>query len=94
MASVLDAVMESVKASTPASAEAPSAEGKILKGSIEAGTTQAVSEAGPSMFAEAKPSEAAPLDVEKEGASEESKSLAPRASIEELEFIVRHASGK
>jgi hypothetical protein len=42
MASVLDAVMESVKASSPASAEAPSTEGGILKKSDEAGTTQAV----------------------------------------------------
>jgi hypothetical protein len=94
MASVLDAIMESVKASTPAFARAPSAEGEILKGPVEAGITQAVSEAGPSMFAEAKPSEAAPLVLEKEGASEKSKSPAPGASVEELEFIVRHASGK
>jgi hypothetical protein len=94
MASVLDAVMESVKASTLASDGAPSAEGKILKVSVEAGTTQAVSEARPSMFVEAKPSEAAPLDVEKEGAFEEFKSSAPEAPAEELEFIVRHASGK
>jgi hypothetical protein len=65
MASMIDAVMESVKASTPASAGASSAEGEILKGSAEAGTVQVVSEAGPSMFVEAKPLEAAPLDVEK-----------------------------
>jgi hypothetical protein len=47
MASVLDAVMESVKASTPASAEAPSTEGKILKKFDEAGMAQAASEARP-----------------------------------------------
>jgi hypothetical protein len=80
--------MESVKASTPTFAEAPSAEGEILKESIEVGTAQAVSEAGPSVSAEAKPSETAPLVLEKEGASEKSKSPAPRASAEELEFIV------
>jgi hypothetical protein len=94
MASMLEAVMESVKASTPASAEAPSTEGKILKKSDETGTTQAVSEAGPSVFAEARPSETAPLILEKEGAPEKSTSPAPKAPAEELEFIVRHALGK
>jgi hypothetical protein len=47
MTSVLDAVMESVKALTPASTEASSAEGGIVKKSIEASTTQAAVEAGP-----------------------------------------------
>jgi hypothetical protein len=93
MASVLDTVMESVKASTPASTEVPSTEGKILKKSDETSTAQAVSEAGPSVFAEARPSETAPLILEKEGAPEESKSPAPEAPVEELEFIVQHASG-
>jgi hypothetical protein len=37
MASVLDAVMESMKTSTPASIEAPSIEGEISKKSDEAG---------------------------------------------------------
>jgi hypothetical protein len=32
--------------------------------------------------------------LEKEGAAEESESPAPGAPTEELEFIVRHASGK
>jgi hypothetical protein len=32
--------------------------------------------------------------LEKEGAAEESESPSPRAPTEELEFIVRHASGK
>jgi hypothetical protein len=39
-------------------------------------------------------SETAPLILEKEGAPEKSKSPAPGAPAEELEFIVRHASGK
>jgi hypothetical protein len=56
MANVLDAVMESVKASTLSSAEAPSTEGEILKKFDEAGTTHVVSEAGPSVFAKARPS--------------------------------------
>jgi hypothetical protein len=39
MASVLDAAMESAKALTPASTEAPSTEGEIVKRFAEAGTT-------------------------------------------------------
>jgi hypothetical protein len=64
-ASVLDAVMESVKASTPVSTEAPSTEAEILKKSNEIGTAQAISEAGPLVFAEARPSEAAPVILRK-----------------------------
>jgi hypothetical protein len=88
MASMLDVVMESMKASTPASAEVPSSEGEILKKSDETGTAYAVSEAGPSVFAEARPLETAPLILEKEGASEKSKSPVPEAPAEELEFII------
>jgi hypothetical protein len=94
MANVLDVVMESVKISTPASAEAPSTEGEISMKSDEDGMAQTVSEGGPSVSAEIRPSEIAPLILEKEGAPEESKSPASGAPIEELEFIVRHASGK
>jgi hypothetical protein len=120
MGSILDTVMESVETLTPASAEAPSVEGKIIKKSAEAGTTQAAVEAGPSVPAEARPSEAAeegdearpseaaeegaqarpsgvaegPLMLGKEGAFKESEFPAPGAPAEELEFIVRHASGK
>ena len=36
----------------------------------------------------------APIILEKEGASEKPKSPAPGAPAKELEFIVRHASGK
>jgi hypothetical protein len=94
MDNVLDAVMESVKTSIPAFAEAPSTEGEILKKSDEAGMAQTVSEAGPSVSAKARPSEIAPLILEKEGASEKSKSPALGAPAVELEFIVRHALGK
>jgi hypothetical protein len=55
---------------------------------------QTVSEAGPSVSAEARPSEMATPILEKEGASEKSKSPAPGAPVEELEIIVRHALGK
>jgi hypothetical protein len=94
MASVLEAIIESVKVSTPASALA--AEGEALKKSSEATIAQTTAEAGPLVPAEAKSSEAAgePLMLEKEGGAEESESPTPGASIEELEFIVRHASGK
>jgi hypothetical protein len=94
MASVLDDVMESVKTLTPASAEAPNTEGEISKKSDEAGMAQTVSEAGPSVSAEAGPSKIAPLTLEKEGALEKSKCPTPGAPTEELEFIVRHASGE
>jgi hypothetical protein len=94
MAIVLDIVMESVKASTPASVEVPSSEGKTLKKSDKTGTAQAVSEARPSVFTEARPSKTVPLILEKEGGLEKSKSPVPEAPAEELEFIVRHASGK
>jgi hypothetical protein len=108
MASVLDVVMESTKALTPTSAEAPSVEVKNTKKSAEADMTQVEAEAGPSAPAEARsaeivenntesrPSDAAkvPLPLEKEKATKESESSAPEASTEELEFIVRHASGK
>jgi hypothetical protein len=94
MARMLDAVMESVKTSTPASAEAPSTEGEILKKPDKAGAAQVVSEAGPSVLVEARPSEIATLVLEIEGATEKSKSPALGAPTKELEFIVRHASGK
>jgi hypothetical protein len=86
MASVLDAVMESTKALTPASAEAPNVEGANTKKFVEAGMTQVATEAGPLAPAEARPSEAVekgvesrpsdaaktPLLLEKERATEES----------------------
>jgi hypothetical protein len=92
MASVLDTVMESVKVPTPASA--PDTEGEALKKSGEAGMAQATFEARPSVPAEAYPSRAAPPTLEKESVPEKFKTPAPEAPAEELEFIVRHASGK
>jgi hypothetical protein len=92
MASVLDAVMESVKVPTPASAT--DIEGETLKKSSEAGMAHATSEVGPSVPTEAYPSGAAPLTLEKGSIPEKFKSPAPEAPTEEVEFIVRHASGK
>jgi predicted nucleic acid-binding Zn ribbon protein len=92
MASVLDVVLESVKVTTPAST--PSTEGEVLKKSGEASTGQATSEAGPSVSAEAHPLGAASLILEKESVPKKSKSPVPEIPARELEFIVRHASGK
>jgi hypothetical protein len=92
MTSVLDVVMESVKVQTPALA--PNTGGEALKKSSEDCMVQATSEAGPSTPAEACPLGAIPMLVKKESVSEKLKSPAPKASTEELQFIVRHASGK
>jgi hypothetical protein len=106
MASVLDAVIESVEVLTPASA--PAAEGETIKGSTEASTAQAAVEVGPSTPTEARPLGAAeesakarpsdvakvPLPSEKEKDTEESEFPSPEASTEELEFMVRHTAGK
>jgi hypothetical protein len=92
MASILDVVMESVKVPTPTSA--PNTEGEALKKSGEASKAQTTSKVGPSVPAEAFPSRAAPLTLEKESVPKKFKSPATEAPTEELEFIVRHASGK
>jgi hypothetical protein len=94
MASVLDAVLESTTASTPASA----------KETTEATTTRAEVEDGPSVPIETWPIESRqsieqePLDValvlKKEDAPKKVESPTPEASTEELDFIIRHASGK
>jgi hypothetical protein len=82
MASVLDAIMESVKVQTPASA--PDSEGEALKKSGEDCMVQATSEAGPLTSTEACPLGAIPMLVGKESVSKKLKSPAPKASTEEL----------
>jgi hypothetical protein len=84
MASVLDAVMESSKIQTPASA--PDRKGEIPKKSSEASLSLDTAEAGPSAPIKAYASEATPLTLEEENV--------PEVLAKELEFIVRHASGK
>jgi hypothetical protein len=94
MASVLDAVLESIRASTPAPA----------KEATEATTTRAKVEAGPSVPIETRPTEtrqsieqgpsSAALVLEEEDAPKKVESPTPEASTEELDFIIRHASGK
>jgi hypothetical protein len=94
MARVLDAVLESTRASTPAPA----------KETAEAATARVEAEVGPSVPIETEPVgtgqsiEQGPSDVdlvlEKEDVPEKVESLTPEASTEELDFIIRHASGK
>jgi phage gp46-like protein len=93
MASVLDAVMETTKALSPAP----------TKKAAEAIKVQAGAEAGSSMPIEMKA--AAPEDkteqqtsdtgmVAGQGIIEEAKSPALEASSEDVDYIIRHASGK
>jgi hypothetical protein len=100
MASVLDAVMESTRVSTPASAEEEN-----IKEANKAIITCFEAKAGPSVPAETgsvetvrKDTEERPLDaasvLEKESTPKKVKSPTPEASTEELDFIIRHASGK
>jgi hypothetical protein len=95
MASVLDAVLESTRAPTPASA----------KGATEASTTRVEVEAEPSVPIETGPAETveqdteqgpsdATLILEKEGTSKKIKSPTPEAFTEEIDFIIRHTLGK
>jgi hypothetical protein len=95
MASVLDSVFESTRAPTPASA----------KGDAKAATTRVEVEVGPSVPIETGPVETSEQDteqgpsdatliLEKEGATKKVKSPTPEAFTEELDFIIRHASGK
>jgi hypothetical protein len=94
MASVQDVVLESVKTSAPASAEALSMQAKDSK-KTDTSTTHTLVEAGPSEApAKARPSKTAPITLEKETVPEKSKSPAPEAPIKEMEFIVRHVSRK
>jgi hypothetical protein len=86
MASVLDAVLESVKTSAPTSAEAPSDQIKDGREAAATSMANAPSEAGPL--------EIAPIALVEESAPKKSKSPAPEVPHKELEFIIRHASGK
>jgi hypothetical protein len=91
MASVLDAVMESAK--VQALASTLDKEGDIPKKSDEARISQDTTEVGPPACTEANTS-GTTLILEKESAPEKIKSSTPEAPTEELDFIIRHASGK
>jgi hypothetical protein len=99
MANVLDAVMESTKVLTHASAEVPNMGEKNTKETAEAVMTQVGTKAGPLVPAEMGPTkvvekntEARPLDATK--TSKDSEFPAAEASTEGLEFIVHHVVGK
>jgi hypothetical protein len=94
MASVLDAIMETTRALTPAPAK------KVA----ETVTARAKSEAGPSMPVEAEPgateqraeqeSPDTGMALEKKDAPEKARSPITEAPSKDLDFIIRHASGK
>jgi hypothetical protein len=100
MANVLDAVLETTKALSPAPAkkvaqtEAKS-QAEAETGLAEAGATQAQADAkaGPSMPTEmglANPKEKMTEQI----ASEKIEASAPEASNKSIDYIIRHASGK
>jgi hypothetical protein len=93
MASMLDAVLETTKALSPAP----------IKKIVEAVKVQAEAEAGPLAPIETKT--AAPEDkadqqtsdtgmAAEQGMTEKAKSPIPEAPAEDVDYIVRHASGK
>jgi hypothetical protein len=93
MASILDVVMETTKALTPTPAK------KV----VEASLSHTETEARPSVPTKTKP--AATEDKAKQespdagmaleqGVTEKAKSPVPKAPSEDIEFIIRHASGK
>jgi hypothetical protein len=93
MASVLDAVMETAKALSPAP----------TKKVVEAIKVQAGAEAGPSVPIETKaatPENKAEQQTSDTGMAvghgmiEKAKSPAPEAPAEDVEYIIRHASGE
>jgi hypothetical protein len=93
MASVLDAIMETTRALTPAP----------VKKFVEAVTAHMETKARPSVPAETKlaateqKAEEESLDISvalEKNVAKEAKSPAPEAPSEDLDYIIRHASGK
>jgi hypothetical protein len=93
MVSVLDAVMETTKAMTPSP----------IKKVAEVAKVQAEAEAGPVVPIETKAvvakdkADQQTLDTSMaagQGMAEKEKSPAPEASVEDVDYIFRHASGK
>jgi hypothetical protein len=99
MANVLDAVLETTKALSPAptkkiaEAAKAQAEAKTGQAKAEATKTQAEIEAGPSVPVAAKP--AAPEEkMVEQIAPEKIGTPAPEAPIKNVDYIIQHASGK
>jgi hypothetical protein len=93
MTSVLDAVMETTRSLTPTP----------VKKVDEAITARAETEARPSVTMEAEPAATEqrareefpdPSKALEKNVAEKAKSLAPEAPFEDLDYIIRHASGK
>jgi hypothetical protein len=86
MASVMEAVLESVKTSPPSSAESSGSKTEDVSEMITASASAHV---------EAGPSETAPENLVKESLPEKPSAPTPKApSRSDLNFIIRHASGK
>jgi hypothetical protein len=99
MANVLDAVLETTKALSPAptkkitEATKAQAEAETGKTEAEATKTQAEAEAGPSAPAAVKP--VAPKEkTAGQIAPEKIETPAPKVLIENVDYIIQHASGK
>jgi hypothetical protein len=87
MSSVLDVVLESVKALVSAFAEASSEKSENAREAITASTT--------TVLVEAETSKVVPIGLVEESVPEKSKSPAPEAPPHgDMEYIVRHALGK
>jgi hypothetical protein len=99
MANVLDAVLESTKALSPAltrkvvEAVRAQAETDTKQAEVEATKTQAKTEAGPSAPAATKPI-APEEEMAGQTAPKKVETAAPEALIENIDYIVQHASGK
>jgi hypothetical protein len=99
MANVLDVVLETTKILSPAPtrkiAEASKAQPRTetIQAEVEAATIQAETEGGPSV-----PPETEPTVIEEKTTEqimfEKVETLAPEASKESIDYIIRHASGK
>jgi hypothetical protein len=98
MANVLDVVLETTKALSPALAKkVVPTETKSQAGTetrqAEAAQVQAEAEAGPSVPTETEPTALEEKKTE-QIASEKIETPAPKASNKSIEYIIRHASGK
>jgi hypothetical protein len=94
MANVLDVVLETMKALSPALTKkvAPT-QTEARQAETEAAQIQAETEARPSVPIATKPA-ACEEKATEQIASEKIKALAPIASNKDIDYIIRHASGK
>jgi hypothetical protein len=98
MANVLDIVLETTKALSPALTKKvipteTKAQAETETGQAEAAQIQAEAEAGPSVSTEIEPAVLEEKATE-QVASEKVKTPAPETSNKSIEYIIRHASGK